>query len=151
MMVAKKSYKTASVMRAVTQVKVHGANMGPTWVLSDPDGPHVGPMNLDIRVSKVPLGLNIMFQSVSNLPQTFDNYCRSFYNICSDVHASVAWILLVFTCLYLRYYLPKWCWCWCRLKIPVWPGQKTFVCGIDILRLTIVPSQFTEKQRNSSK
>ena len=28
----------------------HGANMGPTWVLSAPDGPHVGPMNLTIRV-----------------------------------------------------------------------------------------------------
>ena len=30
--------------------KVHGANMGPTWVLSAPDGPHVGLMNLAIRV-----------------------------------------------------------------------------------------------------
>ena len=30
--------------------KVHGANMGPTWVLSVPYGPHVGPMNLAIRV-----------------------------------------------------------------------------------------------------
>ena len=30
--------------------KVHGANMRPTWVLSAPDGPHVGPMNLAIRV-----------------------------------------------------------------------------------------------------
>ena len=29
--------------------KVHGANMGPTWVLSAPDGPHVGPMNLAIK------------------------------------------------------------------------------------------------------
>ena len=29
--------------------KVHGANMGPTWVLSAPDGPHVGPKNLAIR------------------------------------------------------------------------------------------------------
>ena len=29
--------------------KVYGANMGPTWVLSAPDGPHVGPMNLGIR------------------------------------------------------------------------------------------------------
>ena len=28
---------------------VHGANMGPTWVLSAQDGPHVGPMNLAIR------------------------------------------------------------------------------------------------------
>ena len=26
--------------------KVHGANMGPTWVLSVPDGPHVGPWTL---------------------------------------------------------------------------------------------------------
>ena len=31
--------------------KVHGANMGPTWVLSAPDGPHVGPMNLAIKDS----------------------------------------------------------------------------------------------------
>ena len=29
--------------------KVHGASKGPTWVLSAPDGPHVGPMNLAIR------------------------------------------------------------------------------------------------------
>ena len=29
--------------------KVHVANMGPTWVLSAPDGPHVGPMNFAIR------------------------------------------------------------------------------------------------------
>ena len=25
---------------------IHGVNMGPTWDLSAPDGPHVGPMNL---------------------------------------------------------------------------------------------------------
>ena len=29
--------------------KVHGANMGSTCVLSAPDGPHVGPMNLGTR------------------------------------------------------------------------------------------------------
>ena len=34
--------------------KVHGANMGPTWVLSALDGPHVGPMNLAIRVGSPP-------------------------------------------------------------------------------------------------
>ena len=28
---------------------VHGANVGPTWVPSAPDGPHVGSMNLVIR------------------------------------------------------------------------------------------------------
>ena len=31
--------------------KVQGPNMGPNWVLSAPDGPHVGPMNLAIRVA----------------------------------------------------------------------------------------------------
>ena len=31
--------------------KVHGANMGPTWVLSAPDGPHVGPIYFAIRVA----------------------------------------------------------------------------------------------------
>ena len=30
--------------------KVHVANMGPIWILSPPDVPHVGPMNLAIRV-----------------------------------------------------------------------------------------------------
>ena len=34
-----------------TDSKVHGANMGPTWVLLAPDGPHVGPVNLAVRVS----------------------------------------------------------------------------------------------------
>ena len=29
--------------------KVHGVNMGLTWVLLAPDGPHDGPMNLAIR------------------------------------------------------------------------------------------------------
>ena len=29
--------------------KVYGANMGPTWALSAPDGLHVGPMNLASR------------------------------------------------------------------------------------------------------
>ena len=28
--------------------KIYGTNMGPTWVLSAPDGPHVDPMNLAI-------------------------------------------------------------------------------------------------------
>ena len=31
--------------------QVHGANMGPIWVLSAPYGPHIGPMNLAIRDS----------------------------------------------------------------------------------------------------
>ena len=30
----------------VSDSKVHGANMGPTWFLSSPGGPHVGPLTL---------------------------------------------------------------------------------------------------------
>ena len=40
----------SQILWAYPDSKVHGANMGPTWVLSAPDGPHDGPMNLDIRV-----------------------------------------------------------------------------------------------------
>ena len=40
--------------------KVHGANMRPTWILLAPDGPHVCPMNLAIRVSSVTLNIVIM-------------------------------------------------------------------------------------------
>ena len=29
----------------VPDSKIHGANMGPTWVLLAPDGPYAGPMN----------------------------------------------------------------------------------------------------------
>ena len=36
-------------MDSIPDNKVHGANMEPTWVLSAPDGPHVGPMKLAIR------------------------------------------------------------------------------------------------------
>ena len=36
--------------QCIPDSKVHGANMGPTWVPSAPDGPHIGPMNLSIRV-----------------------------------------------------------------------------------------------------
>ena len=41
--------------------------MGPTWVLSAPGGPHVGPMNLAIRVAigKSPLWNSHIWQSLS--------------------------------------------------------------------------------------
>ena len=33
--------------------KIHGANMGPTWLLWAPGGSHVSPMNLAIRVPNI--------------------------------------------------------------------------------------------------
>ena len=43
------SAPTPQIMKTNPDNKVHGANIGPTWDLSAPDGPHVGPMNLAIR------------------------------------------------------------------------------------------------------
>ena len=64
--------------------QVHGANMGPTWVLSAPDGPHVGPMNLAMKevilvfsryqFSKE-IRLSIWQPSTIN-PRLYDNWWR---------------------------------------------------------------------------
>ena len=48
-----KVWETHISLRRVTceanpDSKVHGANMGPIWVLSTADGPHVAPINLAI-------------------------------------------------------------------------------------------------------
>ena len=42
--------------------KVHGTNMGPTWVLSAPDGPHVDPMSLAIKVDWWPIKHSLHLQ-----------------------------------------------------------------------------------------
>ena len=43
-------YHLGPLLLTYLDSKVHGANMAPTWVLSAPDGTHVGPMNHAIRV-----------------------------------------------------------------------------------------------------
>ena len=42
-------YTASYHFSSVPDSKVHGANMGPTWVPSAPDRPYVRPMNLAIR------------------------------------------------------------------------------------------------------
>ena len=49
-------------------IKLHGANMGPTWVLSAPDGPHVGPMNIAIRAGIKVDTLAILISWIKDLP-----------------------------------------------------------------------------------
>ena len=46
--------------------KVQRANMGPIWVLSAPDGPHAGPMNLAIRAVK---RVSYCIWGASNIPE----------------------------------------------------------------------------------
>ena len=41
---------SAFIVYTYPDSKVHGVNMWPSWVLPAPDEPHVGPMNLAIRV-----------------------------------------------------------------------------------------------------
>ena len=44
------TYRDCTVYGINQDSKVRGSNMGPTWVLSAPGGPHVDPMSLAIRV-----------------------------------------------------------------------------------------------------
>ena len=50
--------------RICSESKVHGANMWSTWVLPALDGPHVGPMNLSIRVVKISLNQRKTYNKV---------------------------------------------------------------------------------------
>ena len=54
--------------------KVHGANMGPTCVLSAPDGPHVGPMNLAIRV---PVHIDLYSETVVLVASVANNKVKT--------------------------------------------------------------------------
>ena len=49
------------IIEILPESKVHGANMGPTWVLSASDGPHVGPMNLAIRASSCKTRTDLLY------------------------------------------------------------------------------------------
>ena len=53
--------------------KVHGANMGPTWVPSAPNGPHVGSMNLAIREMHdcIKSSLSVAFKLPDSKPEYF--------------------------------------------------------------------------------
>ena len=57
---------------AIPDSKVYGVNMGPTWVLSAPDGPHVGPTNLAIRDDIVDQTYNYSIRG--NLLKWFESY-----------------------------------------------------------------------------
>ena len=56
---------------AIPDSKLHGAYMGPIWVLSARDGPHVGPMNLAIRDISV-------ITSVDSAPDIITHPCPNF-------------------------------------------------------------------------
>ena len=62
--------------------KVHGANMGPTWILSAPDGPQVGLMNLAIWVG---MGEPFIWLTQSWWYITITNHeCQSWAYLCNN-------------------------------------------------------------------
>ena len=87
--------------------KVHGANMGPIWILSVPEGPHVGPLNLAIwAVSQELLKISIRKMSLKN---TFVKLHISQGPMSSKGSPSTVYpiiTLLCFVLLWLHYHLP---------------------------------------------
>ena len=69
--------------------KVHGANMGPTWVLSAPDGPHFGPMNLVIGISSSNAKLLYV---VHNSVASIDIVCEISYMVYCNCFIVQPWI-----------------------------------------------------------
>ena len=70
-------------IRHIPNSKFHGANMGPTWVLSAPDGSHVGPMNLAVRdnlvaifVAAILVPMPVMQSSLCNSLQDWVPYMK---------------------------------------------------------------------------
>ena len=77
--------------------KVHGANMGPTWVLSAPDGPHDGLMNLAIKgpwslLSFKPISHSWKYTYFSNMSfSCFIQYCVMLDHVIVALH----WLYLM--------------------------------------------------------
>ena len=98
---------------------VHGANMGPTWVLSAPDGPHVGPMSLVIRVSEtmftathIPGLLSSVNLAIGQLP-AHSNYIPKLQHAHTSNHP---W----------AFNLRKISHVWLKLALPIWPNSNCF-------------------------
>ena len=135
--------------------KVHGANMGPTWVLSAPDGPHVGPMNLAIRIQPRLIIIHIISHRGPEISHIWHPVCFNsvFMPISikksSTFHITIAlWEIPPWQVVNGIRRRPVYCphespvtrnhyydvTCWCGLYqyrpgwVMVWPGQKiTFI------------------------
>ena len=65
--------------------KVHVAHMGPSWVLSDPGGSHVGPMNLAIREGPVHAAYSKSWLVMSCWRKNPGNTESIYWPICPEV------------------------------------------------------------------
>ena len=67
-------YNRAICSAFSVESKVHGANMGPSWVLPPPDGPHLGLMNLAIRVNSFENAIIKTYNHIFQAPMSYDNW-----------------------------------------------------------------------------
>ena len=88
--------------------KIHGDNMGPTWVLPVPDGPHVGPMNFAIRgyiVAHNPSNRLVMFSTFQRalLPLLLTQISLDHYGdvIMGAIASQITSLTIVFSTVYL--------------------------------------------------
>ena len=94
-----KQRQNGQAWKASTDNKVYGAIMGPTWVLSAPDGPHVGPMNLAIRVPSITPALCLDTNFILNMGEgpMFTIKMSYLHNRISytDKMVSLYWFILI--------------------------------------------------------
>ena len=69
----KNNFTPNFIIDVIPDSNVHEANMGPTWVLSAPGGPHAGPMNHAIWDHFSVLGLTLIHARERG-PRSFGDY-----------------------------------------------------------------------------
>ena len=95
--------------------KVHVANMGLTWVLSAPDGPHVGPMNLVTKVVHDKIKVNpclwlLQYKIFVALQISANKHNESVVHFCRTTRKSFLLMLMLLTMCQLWFLkLNHWC------------------------------------------
>ena len=128
----------------IPDIKVHGANMGPTWVLSAPDGPHIGPMNFDIRGA--PFGKALYMAELASYCWTstirFRDILLSFqtkYLINQNVHARSKWKQYTLFVKFGKHFLfDNYCKCTPRQRIQ-FPFHSYWGTHISIMEAQVSP------------
>ena len=115
--------------------KVHGANMGPTWALSVPDGLHVVPMNLAIREASVDHSYarnqGISSRGIDLLIILSENVCISATTLKPSQPAVPNAARWFFVCIYIYIYI----WLTGTLTCIMW-SRNASICEIQRLVLS---------------
>ena len=114
--------------------KVHGANMGPTCVLSAPGGPHVGPMNLALRVL-----VWIMTADMHHtIVQTSFEFIVAWWDLLHSIPGHVSFVKCLFW-IVCKLFIISWHWCfrwksfhrWC-FKCKLLHEAICVTCGLKV-------------------